>query len=221
MRPDAHRFIRPDAYRFMPPGSPRYHGKDVVSYIWPVAATDQAPQASGRKDCSYQEPPADLDVELERVRLALRHEIAKLRLDWELFKFALKGQKAFNPAQPRVPKGNTDGGQWTDEDGQAGRIQLAQLGGALTDADGTPYYKPGGHHEMPKGIYRNWTHRPETREVFDKATTGKVPQMLLRTTPEGVPEGHFWHGQGGAHRKYNEAVDDLSKRFLRDNNITP
>lgn len=43
-----------------------------------------------------------------------RHAIAKLRLDWELLKFAL-GRKAYNPNQPRVPAGGREGGQWTSE----------------------------------------------------------------------------------------------------------
>jgi hypothetical protein len=42
----------------------------------------------------------ELNADLESERLAFRHEIAKLRLDWELFKFALKGRKGgFNPDQ--------------------------------------------------------------------------------------------------------------------------
>lgn len=119
MRQDAHRFIRPDAYRFMLPGSLRYNGKDVVRYFWPETDTNQPQEAAGRKDGRYRNTPAqdDRDADSERERRALRHEIAKFRLDWELFKFALKGQKAFNPDQPRVPAGGREGGRWTDGEG--------------------------------------------------------------------------------------------------------
>jgi hypothetical protein len=155
-------------------------------------------------------------------------ELAELRAELDAIKADLLRRKAYNPNQPRVPAGSPDGGQWTTE-GEPGtganqpsdRIRVAQFGGTVTDADGSPYYQPGGHHEMPQGIYKKWNLRPETRKVFEQATTGGVPQMLLRTTPDGVPQGHLWNGPGGAHAIYNEAVQELSDRFLERNNIKP
>jgi hypothetical protein len=41
--------------------------------------------------------------------LALRHDLAKLTLEYELRRF----QQKYSPNQPRVPAGNPDGGQWT------------------------------------------------------------------------------------------------------------
>jgi hypothetical protein len=90
----------------------------------------------------------------------------------------------YSPDQPRVPAGNSDGGQWTSE-------ATAQADfGSVTDAFGHPYYEPGGHHEMVRSIYGKWDLKPETRRVFDNSTTGTVPRMLLRTSPEGVPQGN-------------------------------
>ena len=48
----------------------------------------------------------------------------------------------FDPNQPRLPRGNPDGGQWTGTGGSSGRTRLAQMprGGRRigSDAEGTP-----------------------------------------------------------------------------------
>jgi hypothetical protein len=104
-RNNAQLYIRHDAWRFAPPGSPCYSGKDVVRYFEPepsllsaTRAEMAAPGAGGH------------EVERESAHLAFRHEVSKLRLDFELLRFALKGRKGgFNPDQPR-----DDHGRWTD-----------------------------------------------------------------------------------------------------------
>lgn len=165
-----------------------------------------------------------------RPRTTVSAETARLRWKWHFaalrFEAALRNHlralKAYDPNQPRVPAGNPEGGQWTaGEQGQHAPVRLAQLTGTLSDIDGTPYYKPGGHHEMSKAIYGKWDLRPETRRVFEQATTGKLPSAFLRTTPDGVPIGNFWNGPNGAHHSYNQAVQELADRFLQENNITP
>jgi hypothetical protein len=108
MRPDAYRYIRHDAYRFMPPGSPLYVGEDVVKYFWPEAGREQKLAQTSEAADSMSE--AEL--------LEYRRELAKLRLDWELLKLAIKARK-YSPNQPRVPAGNPDGGQWTSGEGGA------------------------------------------------------------------------------------------------------
>jgi hypothetical protein len=102
-----------------------------------------------------------------------------------------------------------------------GFYQVGSDGKLVTNADGSPYYAPGGHHDMPQGVFGKWNLDPETRQVFNRSTTGKVPEMLLRTSPDGVPSGHFWDGPNGAHGQYNAAVEELSTRFLEENKITP
>ena len=72
---------------------------------------------------------------------------------------------------------------------------------------------------MSQGVYDKWNLQPETRKVFKESTTGKLPPMVLRTTPDGVPIGNFWNGSSGAHGIYNEAVRELANDFLRRNNI--
>lgn len=149
-------------------------------------------------------------------------------------------ERKYNPNQPRVPAGNSDGGQWTSGTTSSGplwpfdiqfdelllfdglldgdwafdygeEIRLVQLDG-IRDAEGNPYYQRGGHHEMPRGVYGNWSLSDETRRVFDRSTTGTIPPMLLRTTPDGLPQGHFWNGSDGPHGRYNAAIKELGAR---------
>lgn len=91
MRPDTQRYWRPDAERLMPRETLKALGwRDPNE-----AAQPRGPSADG-------EFAEDLDY-----RLAL----ARLRLDWELFKLSIKAQKAgFDEAQPR-----DDRGRWTED----------------------------------------------------------------------------------------------------------
>lgn len=84
----------------------------------------------------------------------------------------------------------------------------------LLDSFGEPYYAPGGHHEMPQSIFGKWDLPEETRRVFDQATTG--PLQNGRTNVDGAMKGHFWDR---GHREYNEAVSELSERFVQDRGI--
>ena len=132
----------------------------------------------------------------------------------------------FRVDQLRVPKGNgEESGRWMDEGrgtgGLTDLVRVAQRRRSITDSEGKPYYNPGGHHELPGEVLRKWNLPPETRQVFENATTGTVPRILLRTDSDGIAQGHFWNGRGGAHGRYNEAVKELSAGFLWDNNIIP
>jgi hypothetical protein len=221
LRQDWERYLRPDWERYMRPDwrDPKYWEGGVPR----AHLVELADRNARRGKPMSAEEIAAAEQEIERERRALQKGIDELRRELGAIKRDLLLRrltaKAYNPDQPRVPKGNDGAGRWTDEDGTSGRIQLAQLGGTLTDADGRSYYKPGGHHEMPQGIYTKWGLPPETRKVFDEATTGNIPRMRVRTTPDGAPEEHFWNGPGGAHGRYNEAVDELSRQFLLDNGI--
>lgn len=196
----------------MPPDVPRFSGKDAVRYFWPGAPSDRrAPAFDHEHDAHLAAARASL-LELKREVAALAFELKFRRLLRE---------KAYNPNQPRVPAGNPDGGEWTSGEGGSGRIRFAQAGGTVTDVDGRPYYKPGGHHEMPRNIFDKWNLRPETRKVFKDSTTGKLPRMMLRITPDGFPAGNFWNGPDGAHGVYNAAVRELANDFVKRNGIRP
>jgi hypothetical protein len=100
----------------------------------------------------------------------------------------------FNPDQPRVPAGNPDGGQWTD-DGSitvSGSIDLSAA-------------KIRGHHFVPRSLYRELPLRPETRKVFENAVTGPL---------KGAP--HHWSKE---HEEYNKAVKEAFKAYLNKSKI--
>lgn len=84
MRPDAQRFLRQDHARYFKPSATAPNGK-----TWRELAFD-------------------------RELAAIRQEHAALRRALAEVKFALLARKAgFDPDQPRVPAGNSGGGQWT------------------------------------------------------------------------------------------------------------
>jgi hypothetical protein len=99
--------------------------------------------------------------------------------------------------------------------------QIGSDGKPVTDIDGSPYYAPGGHHEMPKGVYSKWKLQPGTEKVFDQSTTGELPKGRVPIDDDGTLRGHFWDGSKGAHQKYNDAVKELSDSFMNERNITP
>ena len=208
LRPDAHLFVRPDAYRFMPPGAPRLTGKEAVRYFWPDGASEAHTQTHDHK----------YDAHLAAARaslLAIKRQVAALAFELK-FKRLLR-EKAYNPNQPRVPVGNPDGGRWTSEGGSEGRIRVAQISEVVTDADGRPYYQRGGHHEMPEAVHKKWNLSPEVRKIFKESSTGPLG-ATIRTTPDGVRQGNIWDS---LHRAYNNAVEELSRRFFVSHNIRP
>jgi hypothetical protein len=127
-----------------------------------------------------------------------------LRLQWQLTATDLQRKlarlvetlKGYNPDQPRVPAGNPDGGQWTSEGGD---------GGQLTDISSSN--KPGGHHFVPRAVYRNLPLRSDTRKVFDQKTTAPL---------RGGP-----HGWSRDHAIYNRAVAQEFDKFLKESGILP
>ncbi|MGO3929542.1 hypothetical protein NP284_14665 [Rhodopseudomonas pseudopalustris] len=187
------RFMQSDAARWMRPDAERWIRSDIARFLAP--GTDPA-SIFPALDCKY------------------------------------------SPSQPRVPAGNSDGGQWTNggpsarwavnptdvDDRQdvqrAADVQLAQVGSSVTDADGLPYYATGGHHEMPRGVYTKWELRPETERVFNRSTTGSLATGTRIETDQGLLRGHYWDGPNGAHARYNNAVQELSERFMSENRLT-
>ncbi len=107
--------------------------------------------------------------------------------------------------------------QITPSDTPLDGVQLAgDDGKPLLDSFGEPYYAPKGHHELPKSVFKAWDLPEETARVFDRATTGQLPAG--RTEIEGKLRGHLWDDE---HRKYSEAVRELTERFMKERDIIP
>jgi hypothetical protein len=259
IRHDAHLWIQPDIARWMKPG---VDPADVI----PALARDraQAEEAKARAHAAEDAAFAAQIAASYRLLAALRVEVDELKA--ELKRQRLEEAK-YSPDQPRIPKRNPGGGQWTRIGGGAGQSPSANVaqpmgsvdagdvagssdaqglfgiapdgrsvdgadlaanfnqvgsdGKPVFDVDGSPYYAPGGHHEMPRGVYSKWDLSPETAKVFDQSTTGELPSGRVPIEDDGTTGRHFWDGSKGAHQKYNDAVKQLSDSFMKQRNITP
>lgn len=97
MRPDAQRYWRPDAERLM-----SREALKALGWQDPYETHSTAPP--------LQAHDAWNGFKSEHEWLKHRHDVARLRLDWELFKLWLKARKALHPSnfQPRAPAGNPE-----------------------------------------------------------------------------------------------------------------
>ena len=131
--------------------------------------------------------------------------------------------RKYNPNQPRVPKGDPDGGQWTNGGGGRG----ASLGSSASHpetkvpTDISSQSRARGHHNEPYAVFNKWNLPPETRKVFMDATTGKLANAWVRSGLDAPAYRHFWNGEDGPHGQYNKAVAELGERFLAENKIQP
>jgi hypothetical protein len=119
----------------------------------------------------------------------------------------LEGKANFNPSQPRVPKGNPDGGQWTEEGGDGGYPASERDGDGENTELGAARRAPGfsrakGQHPVPRAVLRKRAFPEETKKVFEETSTGP-----LRAGP------HRWSRE---HDIYNGAVDELLDKFLAE-----
>jgi hypothetical protein len=93
------------------------------------------------------------------LRPGLKNRVLPEFRDW--FGLVPEGKANFNPSQPRVPKGNPDGGQWTDasgssggEAGRAGRNDPRVISDATPDNE----WRPGAQYasNAPRGPYSGY-----------------------------------------------------------------
>jgi hypothetical protein len=198
--------MRRDAHRFLPPAPPRWATKDEVRLFWGDCAANRA-----RRDADQADGRVEID-ELLRLKRELQEIKSQLRL-----RRALRDIKAYNPNQPRVPAGNPDGGQWTTEGAQGTPTRIAQRRPALTEISASRRVRSKGHHWVPRQVFESKPFPKETKKVFEDATSG--PLGFRATSEEGLLRGHFWDGPNGAHKAYNDAVEQHLKRFMAQNNI--
>jgi hypothetical protein len=114
-RPDAHLWIRPDAARFYKPGTD-------LAEIFPALARERDAE------------DAAIAAELARL-LALRDELMEIKA--ELARRRREDEVKYSPDQPRVPKRNPGGGQFTrlGGDGQSPSTNIAQPMGDINLGD--------------------------------------------------------------------------------------
>lgn len=160
----------------------------------------------------------DVRVTIQKAKLLLADFLLEQK-----FNRMMRAVKAnFNPAQLRVPAGNSDGGRWTDEGSSWDnlRAQYVRSDGindrrVVLDANPglqriVPYadYAGVGHHYPPRAVFKDYPFPPETRKVFEKATTWHLHY-------EG---NNAWNEQ---HMAYNDAVRTLFRDFFKRTQIEP
>ena len=155
------RWERPDAYRFAAPGTPE---AKMPGYLHPwaevarqeQAAADEAKARAQAEQDEFAREVLDLRRQLNEMKLEIaakraaeRREAEELRIksDFAFDRFlralalrATQRKAGFDPDQPRVPAGNSDGGQWTSDGGSgAGRNDPT----VLSDATADNVFEPG------------------------------------------------------------------------------
>jgi len=156
---------------------------------------------------------------------AIQSQLEGLSID-ELMRGAMKqGQPAgrgahdYDPNQPRVPAGHSDGGQWTSTGADSVRIDDPR---PPSDEEEDDYWLPSadfaacGHHWMPREFYLRLPFTRETRKVFRDATSGTLPNRIYSEDRFAPLRHRFDH----AHRQYNAAVYELIKGYMNERGIT-
>jgi hypothetical protein len=93
-----------------------------ICWNWPIATCAEPNPVSA-------EEIAAAEQEIERERRALQKSVDELRLELAAIKREMLlrrlAAKAYNPNQPRVPKGNDGAGEWTSDGATGSRIRFA------------------------------------------------------------------------------------------------
>lgn len=159
----------------------------------------------------------DVRVTIQKAKLLLADFLLEQK-----FNRMMRAVKAnFNPTQPRVPAGNSDGGRWTDEGSswEGLRAQYARNGDVsdsrvLSDADPEPLisgsdYAGVGHHNVPRAVFKleKYKFSDDVLKTFDRATTGHLNDPTTNVFDK-------------VHRAYNKAVEEALDDFIKRNNIS-
>lgn len=140
----------------------------------------------------------------------------------ELMRGAKRGEssdhdgRGYDLNQPRVPAGNSDGGQWTSRVDLGGAVRTNDPR-VLSDATPDDHWIVGadyaavGHHFTPRQLVRRLGLRPDTLREFERAVTGPLGLRIVDPITGKVLTRHGWDK---AHREYNRAVGELLKMYL-------
>jgi hypothetical protein len=123
--------------------------------------------------------------------------------------------RGYDPNQPRVPAGNSDGGQWTNKaKGPSERINDPRV---LSDATPDNHWMIGadyaavGHHWTPRQLFRKLGLPFKTRLAFEQAVSGPLGLRTVDPITKKVLAQHQWDKD---HRQYNRAVGELFMMYL-------
>ena len=216
-RHDAHLWVRHDAARFLPPG---------------MDAADLYPTLARKADAAHA---AAFEAEIEagyRLLAVLREEVAELRAELKRRRAADRNESKYSPSQPRVPRGNPDGGQWTDGGG-GGSPTLNPTDGAnrkpgiddprvISDPDpesvraGDRYAqgnRRGGGTVRINGQTYELTPGQATRLTLAQARAEDTAARVRNIDPEWKPSPSFYQSPDGLIRKYESDAAQAQARI--------
>jgi hypothetical protein len=129
IRHDAHLWIRPDIARWMKPGV------DPAD-VFPSLARDRAQKEAAKERARAAEDAAfDAAIEHERrVLAAMREELNEIKAELARRR-RLAEQTKYSPDQPRIPKRNPGGGQWTRDGGGSGQSPSTNIAKPMGNVD--------------------------------------------------------------------------------------
>jgi hypothetical protein len=183
-------WTRPDAYRFAPPGTPE---AKMPGWLDPSATRVRLKEAQ-EEEARRQELAAQ--EEFERELLALRHDFAKLKLEYELRRF----QQKYSPNQSRVPAGNPDGGQWASGGGASGGAPASGSDGQVLSDENPDPIRPGARYAQnePSGHPIDLREEQQLGGHAIEGHVGKSQQFLLNRARElalsAERKGDFFQG---------------------------
>jgi hypothetical protein len=137
-------------------------------------------------------------VSARRDAMRIKVAVTARCLDWRR---EAPCSRAYNPAQPRVPAGNPDGGEWTRV--LDGSFEIDE--GATAATTERIEVAADGHHFVPRAVFGKENLQPETRRVFENEKTGRLLS------------GRQYFDQD--HRDYNDAVRERFNQFLSERGI--
>jgi hypothetical protein len=153
----------------------------------------------------WEEPRRQRQAEIASIRRELEkiaQDIRRLRRDGPSLVLSELGKYGYNPGEPRVPKYNPGGGQWT-------RVAASDDSNETSDAaePGFPFQKYGrGHHWVPTKVWSKRKFSEETKKFFDNARSGPLADPKVNIND-------------AEHIAYNKAVGELLDEFMKENNI--
>ena len=170
LRHDAHLWIRPDAARWVKPG---FDPAEVF------------PELKRQREAAEDAALAAKIAAGYRLLAVLREQVAELRAELK----RRRAQEAkYSPSQPRVPAGNSRGGQWTDRGGGQGTgTSLAQPMGNVGIGD------VSGSSELDDLFQIKPDETPVIGEQVAGERQGGYPVDLLEERERGghAIEGHI------------------------------
>jgi hypothetical protein len=129
IRHDAHLWIQPNIERWMKPG---VDPADVIPALAQKRAQEQAARERAR---AAEDAAFDAWIEGERRLLAtMREELNEIKAELARRR-RLAEQTKYSPSQPRIPKRNPGGGQWTRVGGGSGQSPSTNIAKPMGSVD--------------------------------------------------------------------------------------